>query len=315
MGISSIYRRLALISPSVEILLRKLYWKNVKLLKRFSPYAHKKEDKEGAVSDFNKVLDYLRSQGIGKGSLLVVHSSYSALEPTGLTANQIIDTLLDLVGPEGTLAMPAIRRFKEAPRADELLKTDLKNLVCTYNVKKTMVQSGVLPFMMLRRPDSFVSHHPLNPLVAIGPLAKEMMLHNLDGEKPSPHGPNSCWKYCYDHDAFVIGLGVDLDHYNTISHVNEEAFGNWKWTDEQWYRDRRFCIIDEDGNKNEVTVHERKPEWGMLRFAEINANRDRNQSGLIHREIVDGIVLCVEKAKDYVDYLQSNTKKGIFYYR
>ena len=160
-----------------------------------------------------------------------------------------------------------------------------------------------------------VSHHPLNPLVAIGPLAKEMMLHNLDGEKPSPHGPNSCWKYCYDHDAFVIGLGVDLDHYNTISHINEEAFGNWKWTDEQWYRDRRFCIIDEAGNKELVTVHERKPEWGMLRFAEINANRDRNKSGLIHRTTVDGIALCVEKARDYVDYLQSNNKNGIFYYR
>lgn len=315
MGISTIYRRLALISPSVEIFLRKLYWKNVRFLKKYSPYAQRKEKREGTAADFDRVLDYLRSQGVGKGSLLVVHSSYSALESTNLTANQIIEALLDLLGPEGTLAMPAIRRFKEAPRSEELLKTDMDDLVCTYNVKKTMVQSGVLPYMMLRRPDSYVSHHPLNPLVAIGPLAKEMMQHNLDGEKPSPHGPNSCWKYCYDHDAFVIGLGVDLDHYNTISHINEEAFGNWKWTDEQWYRDRRFCIIDEAGNKELVTVHERKPEWGMLRFAEINANRDRNKSGLIHRTTVDGIVLCVEKARDYVDYLQSNNKKGIFYYR
>lgn len=315
MGISTIYHRLALISPSVEIFLRKLYWKNVRFLKKYSPYVQKKEKRDGTAADFDRVLDYLRSQGVGKGSLLVVHSSYSALESTNLTANQIIEALLDLLGPEGTLAMPAIRRFKEAPRGEELLKTNLDDLVCTYNVKKTMVQSGVLPYMMLRRPDSYVSHHPLNPLVAIGPLAKEMMLHNLDGEKPSPHGPNSCWKYCYDHDAFVIGLGVDLDHYNTISHVNEEAFGNWKWTDKEWYRDRRFCIIDEDGNKELVTVHERKPEWGMLRFAEINANRDRNKSGLIHRTTVDGIALCVEKAGDYVDYLQSNNKKGIFYYR
>ena len=314
MSISSIYNRVAMLSPRIEVMLRKIYWKNVNRLGKFNPHKAPAMSHSSKHVDFQKVLDWLHEQGIGEGSLLVVHSSYSGLECTGLDANQIIDAMLTLVGPTGTLAMPAIRKYKDAEKANKT-GMDIREITCKYDVKKTLVQSGMLPYMMLRRKDSVVSHHPFNPLVAIGPLAKPMMEHNLEGDRPSPHGPNSCWKFCYDHNAYVIGLGVDLDHYNTISHLNEEAFGNWKWSDDEWYWDRKFVIIDEDGNKQETIVRERKPEWGMLRFAELHANKDRNQSGLIKRTKIDNeIVVCLENAKDYVDYLQENNKKGKYYY-
>ena len=315
MNLARLYNRLALLSPRVEVMLRKFYWKNIKRLGKYNPHKSKTTTSTSSFVDFNKVINWLKNNGIGEGSLLIVHSSYSELEPTGLDANQIIDSLLSLVGENGTLAMPAIRRYKDQPRGAEILTKNVEDLICTYNVKKTMVQSGMLPFMMLRRKNSVVSHHPLNPLVAIGPLAKPMMEHNLDGDRPSPHGPNSCWKFCYDHNAFVVGLGVDLDHYNTISHINEEAFGNWKWSERDWYRDRKFLVVSEDGEKQEVVVKERKPEWGMLRFAELNANKDRNNSGLIKRTKIDGtIIVCLEKAKDYINHLQENNKKGKYYY-
>lgn len=315
MDLVKIYNRLALTSPHVEVLLRKFYWRNVKQLGRFNPHKVAKPKQTDKEIDFKKILDWLQANGVGKGSLLVVHSSYAALECTGLTASQIIDDLLNLVGKEGTLAMPAIRQYKEEPHGEELFRTNTDNLVCTYDVKRSKIQSGILPFMMLRRKESFVSHHPFNPLVAIGPLAEPMMEGNLEGNAPSPHGPNSCWKFCYDHNAFVIGLGVDLDHYNTISHINEEAFGNWKWSDEEWYNKRKFIVVDENGNKKDLVVKVRKPEWGMLRFAELNANRDRNDSGIIKRTKIDNqIIVCLEKARDYVDFLQEKNKHGKFYY-
>ena len=313
MSLGTIYNRIALLSPYVEIAMRHIYWKNVKWLGKFNPHKSQPISTPGKHVEFKMVLDWLREQGVGEGSLLVVHSSYSGLECTGLDSNQIIDALLELIGSTGTLAMPAIRKYKEEPIDDPFANLD--DLVCTYNVKKTLVQSGMLPYMMLRRKNSVVSHHPFNPLVAIGPLAKPMMEHNLDGDRPSAHGPNSCWKFCYDHNAFVVWLGIDADHYNTISHVNEEAFGNWKWSDDEWYCNRKFIIIDESGNKQDIVVRDRKLEWGMLRFAELHANRDRNASGLIKRTKVDDqIIVCLEKAKEYVDYLQENNKKEKYYY-
>ena len=301
MSISRIYNKIAMLSPRMEVMLRKVYWKNVKRLGKYNPHKAPPMEESNKHVDFQKVLEWLREQGVVEGSLLVVHSSYSVLGCTGLDANQIIDALLELVGETGTLAMPAIRKYKEGKHI--------------YNVKKTMVQSGLLPYMMLRRNDSFVSHHPFNPLVAVGPLAKPMMEHNLEGDRPSAHGPNSCWKFCYDNHAFVAWIGVDSDHYNTISHLNEEAFGNWKWSDDDWYNDWPFVIIDEQGNRIEKIVKDRKPEWGMLRFAELHANKDRNASGLIKKTMIDGMIpVCIEKAKEYVDYLQENNKKGKYYY-
>lgn len=317
MGLSSLYNRIALISPYCEIALRHLYWKNVKWLGKFNPNKPAKSSASGETKhvDFEKVIDWLKAKGVGEGSLLIVHSSYGALQCTGLDAEEIINRLLKLVGSTGTLAMPAIRKYRGEPSPEKALKTGYEGVVCTYNVKKTVVSSGILPATMVKRSDSVVSHHPLNPLVAIGPLAKSMMEHNLDGDYPSSHGPNSCWKFCYDNNAIVIGLGVDLDHYNTMCHINEEAFGNWKYSDEEWYCHRCFKIIDEEGEEILKEVSMRKLKWGMLHFAEINANKDRNEAGLIDRTKIDGqIAICIEEARRLVDHLQEDNKRKKYYY-
>lgn len=312
------YNFLSGLSPRFEVLLRRLYWKHSSQLKVFRPYGTKKVegDKKHKHVDFEKVLDYLRSRGVGEGSLLLVHSSYDVLECTGLSPEEIIIKLLDLIGPTGTLAMPAIRRFKGTPKYDEILTANTDNLVCTYNVRKTMVTSGMLPYTLLHWEGSEVSHHPFNPMVAYGALAKRMMEHNLDGEYPSPHGPNSSWKFCYDHDAIVVGLGADLDHYNTIGHVNEEAFGNWLWSDEEWYRLRQFDVIDENKNTTRVVVKERKPEWGMLHSADTAANKYIYKHHLRERVVIDDeILVCYQPAKPYIDTMQELCKKGkSFYY-
>lgn len=315
-AISNLYERIALISPRVEVIMRRFYWYNVEHLKRFKPYKTKKSRKDEAKLppvDFDLILSYLKSQGIEKGDLLVVHSSYDSLRRTGLTPEQIIDKLLELVGPTGTLAMPAMRKYKGEPEGLDRLRVSTDELVCTYKPRKTMVKTGWLPLAMVQRKDSVVSRHPLDTMVAIGPLANAMMEHNLEGENPASHGPNSSWKFCYDHQAKVIGLGVDLHHFNSICHVNEEALGNWKWSDEEWYRLRKFNIIDGDFNQT-VTVRERKPEWGMLRLAEINAKKDKERCGLISYRSVDGIDIYVENAQEVVNHLQENNKKGIFFY-
>lgn len=312
------YNLISGISPRFEVLLRRLYWKHSSKFKKFRPYGSKKAEgnKKSKYVDFEKVLEYLRSKGVGEGSLLLVHSSYDVLECTGLSPEEIIEKLLKFIGPTGTLAMPAIRKYKGEPKYDDILKTNIDDLVCTYNVRKTLVISGMLPYTLLNWEGSEVSHHPLNPLVAYGPLAKPMMEHNLDGEHPSPHGPNSSWKYCYDHNAIVVGLGADLDHYNTIGHVNEEAFGNWPWSDKEWYRLRQFDVIDENKNTERVVVRERKPEWGMLHSAVIAVQKYIYKKKLRERILIDNeILVCYQPAKPYIDAMQELCKKGkCFYY-
>lgn len=315
MGLGSIYNRIALISPHIEVLLRKVYWKNQQKLNKFNPNKPKRNTDIVKTVSFDKVLNWVKDQGIGEGDLLIVHSSYASLECTGVQPESIVEELLNLVGPTGTLCMPVIRKFKGEPKPFELLTTDVSKLVCTYDVDNTKITSGLLPYFLMRTPGSEVSLFPFNPMCAVGPLAKEMMASNIDGVFPSPHGKNSSWKFCLDHGAKILFLGTDLEHHNTMTHVAEEAFGDWYWSDEEWYRVRKFNIIDREGNKQYKEVYERKPKWGMLHYAEINVNHDLKRDGIVITDMIDGVIpMGYEDANTFVNYLRSKNKKGYPYF-
>lgn len=311
-----LYNKLTTSSPIIEVWLRQLYWRNIKFLHRFNPFSNSDSlEQLPKVCEFEDIITCLRELGVREGSLLVVHSSYDALSSTGVGPKQMVEQLLDLVGPQGTLAMPVIRYYKEEPEDMLALKTNYEDIICTYDVKRTIVSSGLLPTFLMKRGDAVISHHPLNPLCAVGPLAKDMMAHNLDGDCPSPHGPNSSWKFCYDHNAIIVWLGVDSEHYNTMIHVSDEAFGNWRWSDNKWYDRRKFILIDEDKNKKQIEVKDRKQKWGLLHLAEKNLNRDLMKNNIVHKKLLGGqIMVCMERAKDFVDYLQNHPHKGYPYY-
>lgn len=314
MSLVSIYNRIALLSPRVEVLLRQLYWKNAKRFKSTAKKSHEKAVVSQKYVDFQKVIDWLKANGVGEGSLLVVHSTYETLEATGLEPDAIVEELLSLVGKTGTLAMPAIRKFKGEPPYAERTGFEKFDVVCKYNTRKTKVSSGVLPYYMILREDSEVSRFPLNPMVAIGPLAKEMMAHNIDDEWSSPHGPNSAWRFCYDHDAIVVGLGASLEHFNTMTHVAEESFGDWRWPDEVWYCKRTFDVIDGDFEKR-INIKERKPYIGKMHFAEKNLYRDIVSNGIVKESIIEDIIpVYIETAQGYVNYLRSKNKNGYPYF-
>lgn len=290
--ISKLYEKFALSSPYIEVMLRRLYWHNVKRLGKFNPHkaSKRKVSMNQSPADFEKVLGWLRKQGVGNGDLLIVHSGYGELEGTGLSPEEIIEKLLELIGPTGTLAMPVIRHFKEEDKARKEGK-DLTEITRRYNVKKTLVCSGMLPYTLMTRPDSVTSLFPLNPLCAVGPFAEEMMRHNLDGEYPSPHGPNSSWKFCFDHGVKVCSIGTDMEHHCTIGHVMEEAFGDWYWPDELWYNKYKFEIIDEYKNSKEIIISNRKEDWGKLYGAELKLNKDAKEAGALISDSVSGITV------------------------
>jgi len=314
MTVNSLYTKIALLSPRVEVKLRQLYWNNVSRLKKAANASHKTHNTVQKTVEFQKLVSWLKSNGVGEGSLLIVHSSYEVLEATGLEPEAIVEELLRLVGNTGTLAMPAIRKFKGEPSYAERTGNEIMGIVCKYNVRKTKVSSGVLPYYMVLREDSEVSRFPLNPMVAIGPLAKEMMEHNIDGEWSKPHGPNSAWKFCYDHNAIVVGLGASLEHYNTITHVAEEAFGDWHWSDDFWYCKRTFDVVDGDFEKR-INILERKPYIGKLHFAEKNLYRDLIKDGIVKEDIIDETIpVFIETAQGYINYLRSKNKNGYPYF-
>lgn len=316
--ISKIYRTIALLNPRVEVKLRQLYWHNSNRFGRFNPNRKTNCIEWGDVSakiDFNEIINQLREWGVKEGSLLIIHSSYDSLKATGISPIEIIAKLRELVGETGTIAMPVIRRFKEEPDASQRVLPTYVPPKCTYNPRRTPVSSGLLPTFLMRTKGAEISLHPLNPLCAVGPLAKMMMAGNIEGTCPSPHGKSSAWKFCLDHDAIVIGLGTDLRHHNTMGHVAEEAFDGWRWADEEWYNKRDFVIEKPSGEVVELTVRERKPLWGMLHQAELNRYRDFLKHGIIKSRWFGPILLEIENSQNLIAYLRKRNNNGYPYFK
>ncbi len=308
-SISSIYDKLVQLSPYIEVEFRILYWKNVKYLKRF-----KKQSKTNQVNSFidlDLVIGELRSRIVQENPILIIHSSYDLLSRSGLNPDQINQKLLDLSGENGTLVMPAIRRYSEEGPMEKVVNSDYQDFTCVYDTVKSPIVSGMLPFFLTRRKDAHVSHFPLNPVVAVGKYAQEMIVNNLNGNFLTPHGPNSAWKFCLDRNAIVISLGVELPKYLTIIHTYEECHSNWPIPD--WFQKRKFTIKHKDKVEN-VEVYERKAFWGKYFFAERNLRKDLLKAGVLEEFVVSGLEINIIASKNLLDFLSQSKSPFYPYY-
>jgi len=308
--IGTLYKKLALSSPWVEIWLRKLYWNNVGLLKSFSTNKSNRVHRTEYV-DFEEIISFLESCGIGKGDLVVMHSSYGNLKPTSLDNVQIIERLLDLVGEKGTLAAPVIRHYAEervlTPK--ELMRDGLSNIKCVYDVDNTPITSGVLGITLMKHKGSYTSQFPLNPLTAVGYHAKNMMQHNMEKDGQSAHGEGSCWKYCADNNAYVIYLGIDFGHHITMQQVFNEAY--IENTPPEFFIERPFTIVA-DGGSHDFTVRERRRGFTKV-LPELNVRKDIISSGIVNMKKIKDVPVCVFKAKELLDFYATKRKYYPYY--
>lgn len=308
LSLGRLYEKLVKLSPILEVEFRILYWNKVHFFQKFKK--GKKNIQPFSLLNFDLVIDELKMRGIGEDSILIVHSSFDHLSNSGLNAEQLNQKLIDLVGKNGTLVMPVIRRYAEEGPIVDSLKKDFQNIIPVYDTLRSPIVSGMLPFFLTRRKDAFISRFPLNPVVAVGKDAQKMTANNLVGDFLTPHGPQSAWKYCLDKNAYIVSLGVELPKYLTIIHTYEECHPNWSISD--WYQKRKFIVKDKEYIEN-VEVYERKSIWGKYFFAERNLRKDLIQNGILEIFFVNNLEINVIRAKNLFDFL-NNSKKEFYPY-
>lgn len=312
MANDTLLKKLMGINPHFEMIIRRVY----RLSPLTSLLTKNKKNKKNVINksiiDFKKILAYLSSVGVKKGDIVIVHSAYGALKSTNLSPDQIVDSLISLVGTSGTLCMPVIRKFPESPKDEEVLSTSIEKIVFTYNVQKSEIWTGIISKTLMLRKESHTSRFPLNTLTAIGPHAEPMMRHNLVDELPTPNGIYSPWKYCTDKNAWVISLGTDLTHSLTMIHTAEDV-KKTNWPVKNWYRQKKFKIIDNDFSCEKVVL-ERHPKWGMLHFGERKLSKDLVNNGIMKTNIIDGVLIESLRSRALYEFLNAKNKKGYPYY-
>jgi aminoglycoside 3-N-acetyltransferase len=313
MANDSLKNKVMAMSPHVEMLTRHIYWWNVGWLRRL--VLKSSPNPVPSNVNYDRIGRFLKSSGVTKGALIVVHSAYGPLKGRGKNHNEILDFFFDLIGETGTLAMPAMPKFSNSGRVEDYLTNkDSLTKVYEYDVEKTGIITGVLPLMLNKRASSVRSRFPINTMVASGPLAHELFRDEFSQIDPLACGIGSSWAKCAENDALIIGFGTDLTHSLTSIHVAED-FYEAEWPVKDWYINKTFNITNGGLSETKV-IRERAPKWGALHYAERTLCKDLVEAGILTSANLDGVLIEILSAAKLTKFLrlQQQKKKGYPYY-
>ena len=141
--------------------------------------------------------------GVAPGRTLWVQSSWNEFYNVALRPSEMIDLLRDLLGPSGTLAMPA---FPIDQNPDKVFLVD-----------KAPVYTGLLCEIFRRNPETRRSIHLSSSVCAVGPNADFLIRdHHLT---LMPWGKESPFCRLAELDARMLGLGAGFNFMTPLHAV------------------------------------------------------------------------------------------------
>jgi aminoglycoside 3-N-acetyltransferase len=183
------------------------------------------------MSDFtvSEIVDQLRTLGVVRGGVLLVHTSFRAVRPVEDGPLGLIRALRTALGENGTLVMPTM--------------TGGENL---FDPKSTPSHGmGITAETFWRQPGVLRSTHPGGSFAAAGPLAA---LICAPQPLSPPHGPDSPPGRVHELGGQVLLLGVTHSE-NTTLHV-AEAIAHVP------YSVSHPTVVDVDGTPQVVMIAE-----------------------------------------------------------
>jgi aminoglycoside 3-N-acetyltransferase len=160
----------------------------------------------------------LEQLGLRAGDAVCVHSSCRNAGYIVGGPRTLLETLLDTVGPKGTLMMPTFTgdlsepaRWKFPAVPQDMLEEVRNSLPGFHRDRSPARKMGVLPELLRHEPCAVRSPHPQSSFTAVGPLAFELCgNHPLDFR----FGPQSPLAALARHGGKVLMLGAP---WNTAS--------------------------------------------------------------------------------------------------
>ncbi len=190
-----------------------------------------------------EIINGLKKLGLKKGDMILVHSSLSSLGYVEGGADTVIDAFLEVVGKEGTVAVPnlPVIWYRES-HADYLKRQPV------FDVKVTPSKVGRITEVLRLREKARRSLHPSHSVAAIGKRRDWLIEGHEKCTGPCGEG-TPCWKNCQANGRILL-LGVSQNS-NTTLHTVEEIGGAPVLTEDFFYP----LVLDYKGKLITVPMH------------------------------------------------------------
>ncbi len=187
------------------------------------------------------IIDCLRNAGVPSGKPLVVHSAMGAFYNYKGTANELIDKLIDFIGPEGTLCMPAYPKDK--------YNTDI-----VFDVRSSKSAAGYLSEVFRRYPNVRRSLNQLHSVCALGHDADYITgEHHLSDICFDEHSP---YQKIEKLGGFTVNLGMPKWYVGTAEHICEaKLYGKLPFFTEKFRIVKEYTYLDYNGEVFKHRMH------------------------------------------------------------
>lgn len=165
----------------------------------------------------------LQELGVAAGDHLIVHSSLKSMGWIAGGAQAVVEALMEVITPEGTLAMPSQSAdnsdpiYWMAPPIPENWHQPTREQMPAFDPDLTPMRGmGKIPECLHRHPATIRSPHPAHSFIAWGRLAAEWM-----AEQPleDSFGPSSPLGKMMDHPVKILLIGTGFDSCTALHYA------------------------------------------------------------------------------------------------
>ena len=199
------------------------------------------------------LVGVMQQMGLKAGSLVCIHASMKEFYNYQGSATELIDKILSVIGPEGTLMMPAFPPVQEAYRPDYV-----------FDKETSPTAAGFLAETFRKYPGVKRSINVRHSVCAIGRLADYLVSNHQQCR--DCWDENSPWGRLCAQDGLVFNLGMPHCYIGTFEHCVESRLQSehpywalffadkrtWHYYDDQ----HRVCQYDDFGRDKEFRLRE-----------------------------------------------------------
>jgi aminoglycoside 3-N-acetyltransferase len=214
------------------------------------------DQKEKQPTSKRDLIKDLQNIGIKKGMNLMVHSSLSKIGWVIGGTQTVISALIESVGDEGTIVMPAATPYCLHPNSWDDLKIPkdwipkIEEHLPVFDVNNTPTSMGAISETFRNWSKTLRSDHPISSICARGKLAREVTEnHNLEISE----GKDTPYEKIYVLGFSILLLGVGFNRC-TMLHFAESKSTNRRLTTSTYpivnNNKREWIKVQDMGNDN-----------------------------------------------------------------
>lgn len=253
------------------------------------------------------IVDIMKQMGMGKGSIVFIHSSMTEFYNYKGDARELIDKIIEVIGEEGTLMMPCYPKNKK-----QIIKNCVQHQIAdvVFDVNATPSGAGYLSEVFRTYPGVKRSINIQHSVCAWGKLSdyfiSEHHLSETCWDEKSPY-----YKMSQKDETLVFALGLSY-FLGTMIHCVESLL-RFKYRYFTLFFERKvtYTYRDKNGNISTHTMRTDNVERKRSKKKIIKKYFDKNE---FHVKTISNLRVEMVRAKYTLDLMLHLAEEGITMY-